>query len=53
MLTAMRARWSILLILLLVRAPACFAGGGPFGIDHEWSYDNSGIWKRSNQLVLE
>jgi PAP2 superfamily len=53
MLNAMPARWTLLLILLLVRAPVCFAGGGPFGIDHEWSYDNSGIWSRSNQLVLE
>jgi PAP2 superfamily len=53
MLNAMPARWILLLILLLVRAPVCFAGGGPFGIDHEWSYDNSGIWSRSNQVVLE
>jgi PAP2 superfamily len=53
MLNAMPARWTLLLILLLVRAPVCFAGGGPFGIDHEWSYDNSGIWSRSNQVVLE
>ena len=36
-------------LLLLARVPACLAGGGPFGIDHEWTYDNSGIWKRSNQ----
>ena len=28
------------------------AGGGPFGIDHRIAYDNSGIWKRSNQLLL-
>ncbi|BDU23175.1 hypothetical protein DYGSA30_46320 [Dyella sp. GSA-30] len=28
------------------------AGGGPFGIDHTVHYDNSGIWKRSNQQVL-
>jgi membrane-associated phospholipid phosphatase len=53
MLNAMPARCTVLLILLLVRAPVCFAGGGPFGIDHEWSYDNSGIWSRSNQVVLE
>jgi PAP2 superfamily protein len=39
--------------LLLARVPACLAGGGPFGIDHEWTYDNSGIWKRGNQEVLE
>jgi len=26
--------------------------GGPFGIDHRLHYDNSGIWKRTNQKVL-
>jgi hypothetical protein len=40
-------------LLLLARGTACLAGGGPFGIDHEWTYDNSGIWKRSNQEFLE
>jgi undecaprenyl-diphosphatase len=49
----MSARRSALLLLCLAQAPACFAGGGPFGIDHELSYDNSGIWARSNQEVLE
>ena len=29
------------------------AAGGPLGIDHRIGYDNSGIWKRSNQLALE
>ncbi|TBR39482.1 phosphatase PAP2 family protein [Dyella terrae] len=28
------------------------AGGGPFGIDHMVHYDDSGIWKRSNQQIL-
>jgi membrane-associated phospholipid phosphatase len=28
------------------------AGGGPLGIDHVLSYDDSGIWKRSNQQAL-
>src|SRR5207237_946861 len=28
------------------------ADGGPLGIDHRWNYDNSGIWKRSNQDLL-
>lgn len=32
--------------------PAC-ADGGPFGIDHRIAYDNSGIWKRRNQVVLQ
>jgi len=42
-----------LLVLLLGQVPVCFAGGGPFGIDHEWSYDNSGIWARPKQQALE
>jgi undecaprenyl-diphosphatase len=46
------AAWFVPL-LLLARVPACLAGGGPFGIDHEWTYDDSGIWKRSNQELLE
>ncbi|HWU77707.1 MAG TPA: phosphatase PAP2 family protein [Rhodanobacter sp.] len=28
------------------------ASGGPLGIDHRIHYDNSGIWKRSNQTAL-
>jgi membrane-associated phospholipid phosphatase len=28
------------------------AGDGPFGIDHVVTYDNSGIWARSNQQLL-
>ncbi|MGH8268150.1 MAG: phosphatase PAP2 family protein, partial [Steroidobacteraceae bacterium] len=39
-------------LLLLLRVPACFAAGGPFGIDHEWTYDNSGIWNRRYQNLL-
>ncbi|MGB7540530.1 MAG: phosphatase PAP2 family protein [Burkholderiales bacterium] len=39
------------LILVPIADPAR-AGGGPLGIDHKLSYDNSGIWKRSNQLAL-
>jgi membrane-associated phospholipid phosphatase len=38
---------------LTLRITAAFAGGGPLGIDHRLAYDNSGIWKRSNQLLLE
>lgn len=26
--------------------------GGPLGIDHRWAYDDSGLWRRSNQLIL-
>jgi undecaprenyl-diphosphatase len=36
---------------ILVSGSAC-AAGGPFGIDHRIHYENSGIWKRSNQNIL-
>ena len=29
------------------------AGGGPLGIDHEWSLDTSGIWAHRYQTGLE
>ncbi len=29
------------------------AGGGPLGIDHRLNYDDSGIWKRRNQIILQ
>lgn len=28
------------------------AAGGPLGIDYRLHYDNSGIWKRSNQFIV-
>lgn len=40
------------LLLILAASPCAFAAGGPLGIDHRLHYDNSGIWKRSNQNVL-
>lgn len=40
-------------IVLLLATGVAWAGGGPLGIDHRLSYDNSGIWKRGNQLTLE
>jgi hypothetical protein len=46
------APFGLLVLLLLGCAPACFAGGGPFGIDHEWSYDDGGIWNRRYQNAL-
>lgn len=46
----------VLLVVVFAVAMAfpvqVLAGGGPFGIDHTVHYDNSGIWKRSNQQVL-
>src|SRR5512133_1923680 len=33
-------------------SPVAFAGGGPLGIDHRLPFDESGIWKRSNELAV-
>jgi undecaprenyl-diphosphatase len=42
-----------LFVLLAALSPSCvFASGGPFGIDHLVTYDDSGIWKRSYQKDL-
>ncbi|MFI4967348.1 MAG: phosphatase PAP2 family protein [Gammaproteobacteria bacterium] len=41
-----------LAIVLSAPGPA-YAGGGPLGIDHRLSYDDSGIWARHDQLLLE
>jgi membrane-associated phospholipid phosphatase len=48
-----RRCWRSGLLTLLLVCSGAHAAGGPFGIDHEWSYDNSGIWKRNYQLDLE
>jgi hypothetical protein len=43
-----------LLCLILLSAPPCaWSGGGPFGIDHEMGFDQSGIWGRRYQTALE
>ena len=42
---------ALCLACLLASLPA-HAGGGPFGIDHRVTYDDSGIWKRSIQKDL-
>ena len=34
-------------------SPRFAAAGGPLGIDHRLSEDNSGIWRRSNQTLLQ
>jgi undecaprenyl-diphosphatase len=41
-----------LCLLLCLCAGPTIAGGGPIGIDHLVDYQNSGIWKRSNQTAL-
>jgi membrane-associated phospholipid phosphatase len=46
-------RWRHLWLLqLLWLSGYAHAGGGPLGIDHEWSLDQSGIWARKDQLDL-
>ena len=39
------------LVLVLACNPG-WAGSGILGLDHPVTYDNSGIWKRSNQEIL-
>ena len=48
----MRALSSLVFCLAVLAPASAFASGGPLGIDHRIHYDNSGIWKRSNQDVL-
>ncbi len=52
MLRPIFAVWLCGIFISLVCACA-LAGGGPLGIDHRLSFDNSGIWKRSNQTALK
>jgi hypothetical protein len=41
-------------VLMMALIPLCtHAGGGPFGIDHELAFDQSGIWARKYQTALE
>ena len=43
----------LLCLTIIASAPSAFAGGGPFGIDRRVNYDDSGIWNRRNQLLLQ
>jgi hypothetical protein len=43
--------WWLLAALML--APVVHAGGGPLGIDNEWSYDAHGVWSPNVQRGLE
>jgi len=53
LLAVTRAARYAMALLLIAASPACLAGGGPLGIDHELSYDDRGIWSRNNQVALE
>ncbi|MGH8128892.1 MAG: phosphatase PAP2 family protein [Gammaproteobacteria bacterium] len=48
----LRVRSILVAVLFVLWAAVAVAAGGPLGIDHRLSYDNSGIWKRSNQKLL-
>ena len=39
-------------MITLFSIETAYAASGPLGIDSRLSYDNSGIWKRSNQTAL-
>ncbi len=43
----------LLVLLGTLGAAPTHAASGPLGIDHEWTLDQSGIWKRSLQVDLE
>ena len=43
---------AVALLLAVLGPPPARAGGGPLGIDSRLSYDNSGLWARSNQNAL-
>jgi membrane-associated phospholipid phosphatase len=49
-------RWIIIrstaIVLLSICAAVAHAGGGPLGIDSRLGYDDSGVWKRKNQVIL-
>lgn len=48
----MRPLQYLALFMALTTSGVAMASGGPFGIDHRWHEDNSGIWKRNNQNTL-
>lgn len=48
----MRTRQHLAFLLALTASGTAIASGGPLGIDHRVHYDNSGIWKRSDQNAL-
>jgi membrane-associated phospholipid phosphatase len=54
LLTAFR-RWFVptAAALWMSVTTSAVAGGGPVGIDHEWSYSSGALWQRNNQLGLE
>lgn len=52
MIMRMNRYLAFLAFLAATTASGNAVAGGPLGIDHRVHYDNSGIWKRSNQNAL-
>src|SRR5579859_2141077 len=50
---AATGRSRVLLLTLALAASSAHAGSGPFGIDHEWTLDQNGIWSRNVQNGLQ
>jgi undecaprenyl-diphosphatase len=48
----MNAKVLAALLIAVSWCPRTFGGGGPFGIDHRWAFDQSGIWSRATQNAL-
>ncbi len=48
----MRLSFLLALVVLLSQPVPTRAAGGPFGIDHVVTYDDSGIWQRGDQKFL-
>lgn len=46
-------RLSVALLLAASVSMPAAAGGGLLGIDHRLAYDDSGIWRRSNQIFVQ
>jgi len=46
-------RSKALMLMLSLAASSAHAGSGPFGIDHEWTLDQNGIWSRNVQNGLQ
>lgn len=39
-------------LILFLQCGSAAAAGGPLGIDHAWTLDQSGVWKRSTQNAV-
>ena len=44
---------ALLVAVATTATASAAAAGGPFGIDHPVNADNSGLWKRGNQIALQ